>query len=132
MFGTPTHRQRDVWEIEKRAQAAACAAARLGVPFEHVDAAARRVIVEAGFGPGYEVPGLPHRTGHGIGLEIHEPYYVVEGNRTPLGPGMCFSNEPMIAIYGEFGVRLEDCIFMTLEGPRYFTQPSPSIERPFV
>ncbi len=132
VFGAPTHRQRDVWEIEKRAQAAACAAARLGVPFEHVDAAARRVIVEAGFGPGYEVPGLPHRTGHGIGLEIHEPYYVVEGNRTPLGPGMCFSNEPMIAIYGEFGVRLEDCIFMTLEGPRYFTQPSPSIERPFV
>jgi len=131
VFGEPTPRQRGVWDLEKEAQAAAFAAAQLGVPFEEVDAAARRVITDAGFGPGYRVPGLPHRTGHGIGLDIHEWYHVVQGNTVPLAPGMCFSNEPMIAIYGEFGVRLEDCVYITEDGPRYFTQPSPSIEQPF-
>jgi Xaa-Pro dipeptidase len=90
------------------------------------------VIVDAGFGPGYRVPGLPHRTGHGIGMDIHERPYMVQGNRTPLAPGMCFTNEPMIAIYGEFGVRIEDCVYITEEGPRFFTQPSPAIDRPFV
>ena len=131
VFGTPTQRHRQVWDLEKRAQEAAFAAAQIGVPFEEIDAAARRVITDAGYGPGYKVPGLPHRAGHGIGLEIHEPYNVVQGNLTPLAPGMCFSNEPMIAIYGEFGVRLEDCLYITPDGPRYFTQPSPSIEEPF-
>jgi Xaa-Pro dipeptidase len=131
VFGEPTDRQREIWNLEQRAQAAAFAAARIGTPMEAIDAAARRVIVDAGFGPGYEVPGLPHRTGHGIGLDVHEHYNVVRGNTIPLAPGMCFSNEPMIAIYGEFGVRLEDCIYMTEEGPRYFTEPSPSIDRPF-
>jgi len=131
VFGEPTERQRAVWNLEKEAQAAALAAAQVGVPFEEVDAAARRVITDAGFGPGYQVPGLPHRTGHGIGLDEHEWYHVVQGNRVPLAPGMCFSNEPMIAIYGEFGVRLEDCVYTTEDGPRYFTQPSPSIEQPF-
>jgi len=131
VFGTPTQRHRQVWELEKRAQEAAFAAAQVGATFEEIDTAARRVITDAGFGPGYRVPGLPHRSGHGIGLEIHEPYNVVEGNLTPLAPGMCFSNEPMIAIYGEFGVRLEDCLYITPDGPRYFTQPSPSIEEPF-
>jgi Xaa-Pro dipeptidase len=131
VFGEPTQRQREVWNLEKQAQAAAFAAAQVGVPFEEVDAAARKVITDAGFGPGYQVPGLPHRTGHGIGLDIHEWYHVVRGNKVPLSPGMCFSNEPMIAIYGEFGVRLEDCIYMTEAGPQYFTQPSPSIEQPF-
>jgi Xaa-Pro dipeptidase len=132
VFGVPTARQRMVWSLEKEAQAAAFAAAQLGVPFEEVDAAARNVITDAGFGPGYRVPGCPHRTGHGIGLDVHEWYHVVRGNRVPLAPGMCFSNEPMMAIYGEFGVRLEDCVFMTENGPRYFTRPSPSIEQPFV
>jgi Xaa-Pro dipeptidase len=89
------------------------------------------VICAAGLGPGYKVPGLPHRTGHGLGLDIHEWYNVVEGNTIPLAPGMCFSNEPMIAIYGEFGVRLEDCVYITEDGPRYFSQPSPSISQPF-
>ncbi len=131
VFGQPTDRQHAVWDLEQKAQAAAFAAARVGAPMEAVDAAARKVIVDAGFGPGYRVPGLPHRTGHGIGLDVHEHYYVVQGNTTPLAPGMCFSNEPMIAIYGEFGVRLEDCVFMTEDGPRYFTEPSPSIDRPF-
>jgi len=131
VFGDPTTQQREIWELEQRAQAAAFAAAQVGVPMETVDAAARKVIVDAGFGPGYRVPGLPHRTGHGIGLDVHEHYYVVQGNTAPLAPGMCFSNEPMIAIYGEFGVRLEDCVYMTEDGPRYFTEPSPAIDRPF-
>ena len=132
VFGDPTPRQREIWSLEKTAQAAAFAAAQIGAPMEAVDAAARKVIVDAGFGPGYRVPGLPHRTGHGIGLDIHEWYNVVQGNTIPLAAGMCFSNEPMIAIYGEFGIRLEDCVTMTEDGPRYFTQPSPSIEQPFV
>ncbi len=131
VFGTPTRRQRDVWEVEQAAQAAAFRAARVGAPCEAVDAAARKVITDAGFGPGYKVPGLPHRTGHGIGLDIHEWYNMVQGEKKPLEPGMCFTDEPMIAIYGEFGVRLEDCVYMTEDGPRFFTQPSPSIEQPF-
>jgi len=131
VFGEPTPRQREIWKLEQDAQAAAFEAATNGSPMENVDAAARAILVNAGFGPGYQVPGLPHRTGHGIGLDVHEHYYVVQGNKTPLAPGMCFSNEPMIAIYGEFGVRLEDCVFMTEEGPRYFTEPSPSIDSPF-
>ena len=131
VFGEPTRRQCDIWSLEQRAQAAAFEAAQIGRPIETIDAAARRVIVDAGFGPGYRVPGLPHRTGHGIGLDVHEHYNVVQGNTTPLSAGMCFSNEPMIAIYGEFGIRLEDCVYMTGEGPRYFTAPSPAIDRPF-
>jgi Xaa-Pro dipeptidase len=131
VFGQPSQRQRDVWNLEKEAQAAAFAAAQLGASCGQVDAAARKVITDAGFGPGYKVPGLPHRTGHGIGLDIHEWYPIVQGSQTPLMPGMCFSDEPMIAIYGEFGVRLEDCIYMTEDGPRFFTQPSPTIEQPF-
>ena len=131
VFGEPTRRQRDVWNLEKEAQAAAFAAAQVGVPCEEVDAAARKVITDAGFGPDYEVPGLPHRTGHGIGLDIHEWYHLVRGNKVELAPGMCFTDEPMIAIYGEFGVRLEDCFCVTEDGPKFFTQPSPSIEQPF-
>ena len=131
VFGEPTPRQRQIWDLEAAAQAAAFAAAQVGVPCEQVDAAARKVITDAGFGPGYTVPGLPHRTGHGIGLEVHECYHLVRGNTTPLEPGMCFSNEPMIAIYGEFGVRLEDCMYITDDGPRFFTQPSAAIDRPF-
>ena len=87
-----------------------------GTPCEAVDAAARKVITDAGFGPDYKVPGLPHRTGHGIGLDGHEWTNFVRGNKTPLAPGMCFSNEPMIAIYGEFGIRLEDCLYVTESG----------------
>jgi Xaa-Pro dipeptidase len=131
VFGEPTARQRAVWNLEKEAQAAGYAAAQVGAPFEEVDAAARKIITDAGFGPDYQVPGLPHRTGHGIGLDVHEWYHVVRGNRVALAPGMCFSIEPMIAIYGEFGVRLEDCVYMSGDGPKYFTQPSPSIEQPF-
>jgi Xaa-Pro dipeptidase len=131
VYGQPTQRFQDVWAVEKEAQAAAYAAAQLGEPMERADAAAREVITRAGFGPDYRVPGLPHRTGHGVGLEIHEWHNVVRGNRVPLTPGLCFSDEPMIAIYGEFGVRLEDCIFMAEDGPHFFSQPSPSVEVPF-
>jgi Xaa-Pro dipeptidase len=130
VFGKPTQRQKDIWELEKRAQAAAFVAAKLGVPCEAVDAAARKVITDAGFGPDYKVPGLPHRTGHGIGLDGHEQINLVRGNKTPLAVGMCFSNEPMIAIPGEFGIRIEDCMYLTQEGARFFTQPSPAIDQP--
>jgi len=131
VFGEPSARQRQVWNLEKEAQAAAFAAARIGARCEDVDAAARRVIEAAGFGPGYAVPGLPHRTGHGIGLEVHEVPYLVKGDRTVLAPGMTFSNEPMICIYGEFGVRLEDHFHMAADGPRWFTQPAHSVDDPF-
>jgi len=131
VFGKPTTRQIDVWNLEKRAQAAAFAAAKPGVPCEAVDTAARKVITDAGFGPGYKVPGLPHRTGHGIGLDGHEWTNFVRGNKTLLQPGMCFSDEPMIAIYGEFGIRLEDCLYITDGGAKFFTQPSPAIDQPF-
>ena len=131
VFGKPTARQTDVWNLEKKAQAAAFAAARIGATCESVDAAARKVITDAGFGPGYAVPGLPHRTGHGIGMDGHEWTNFVKGNKTKLEPGMCFSDEPMIAIYGEFGIRLEDCLYMTTAGPKFFTEPSPAIDAPF-
>lgn len=131
VFGTPSPRQRAVWNAEKAAQAAAFAAARPGVACEAVDAAARRCLETAGFGPGYALPGLPHRTGHGIGLDIHEWPYLVGGDRTPLAAGMCFSNEPMICVPGEFGIRHEDHFYMTPQGPRWFTQPAHSIDDPF-
>jgi Xaa-Pro dipeptidase len=131
VFGRPTRRQTEVWNLERKAQDAAFAAAQVGAPCEAVDAAARKVITDAGFGPDYRLPGLPHRTGHGIGLDGHEWTNFVRGNTTPLAPGMCFSDEPMIAIYGEFGIRLEDCLYMTEQGPRFFSPQSPAIDRPF-
>jgi Xaa-Pro dipeptidase len=130
VVGTPSPKQRQVWDLVKRGQAAAFAAAKVGAACEDVDAAPRRIYEAAGFGPDYKLPGLPHRTGHGIGLDGHEWTNFVRGNKTRLAPGMCFSNEPMIAIPGEFGVRLEDCVHITEEGAKWFTQPSPSIDRP--
>jgi len=131
VFGKPTRRQIEVWNLERKAQDAALSAAKVGATCESVDAAARKVITDAGFGPGYKVPGLPHRTGHGIGLDGHEWTYLVKGNKTSLAPGMCFSDEPMIAIYGEFGVRLEDCMYITESGALMFTKQSPAIDQPF-
>ena len=130
VFGTPTARMRQVWELEKQAQSAAFAAAQVGATCESVDAAARKVISDAGYGPDYKVPGLPHRTGHGIGLDGHEWTNFVRGNATRIQPGMCFSDEPTIVTYGEFGIRLEDCLHVTESGPRFFTPQSPSIEQP--
>ncbi|MGI9064976.1 MAG: M24 family metallopeptidase [Pyrinomonadaceae bacterium] len=131
VFGKATQRQKDIWNLERRAQDTGFAAAKLGAPCESVDAAARKVITDAGFGPDYKVPGLPHRTGHGIGLEGHEWTNFVRGNKTPLQPGMCFSDEPTVVIYGEFGIRLEDCLYITEQGPKFFTRQSPSIDEPF-
>jgi len=131
VFGKPTQRQVEVWNLEKKAQAAAFAAAQVGAACESVDAAARKVITDGGFGPGYKVPGLPHRTGHGIGMDGHEWTNFVKGNTTKIQPGMCFSDEPMIAIYGEFGIRLEDCLHIAPDGPKFFTKPSVAIDQPF-
>ena len=131
VFGDPTPRQREIWELELRAQLAGFDAAVLGAPCAAGAAAARGEIAAAGFGPDYATPGLPHRTGHGIGLDVHEEAYIVRGNKTPLVPGMCFSNEPTICIYGEFGVRLEDAITMTEDGARWFTRPCRSVDDPF-
>ncbi len=115
IFGAaPTDRQRKVWDVVRRAQQAAFAAARPGVEAQAVDAAARRVLEEAGFGPGYRY--LTHRLGHGIGMDGHEWTYLVKGNRTLLRPGMCFSDEPGIYIPGELGIRHEDVITITADG----------------
>ncbi len=127
----PTRRQEEIWNLEKQAQAAGFAAAKIGAPCEAVDAAARKVITDAGFGPGYKLPGLPHRTGHGIGMDGHEWGNMVKGNKKLLEPGMCFSIEPTISIVGEFGVRFEDCVYMTEDGPKWFSEPSKSIRGPF-
>jgi Xaa-Pro dipeptidase len=131
VFGEGSARQREVWNVEQAAEAAVFAAAKLGAPCEDLDAAARRVIEGAGFGADYALPGLPHRTGHGLGLDVHEEPYIVRGNRTLLAPGMCFSNEPTICIYGEFGVRLEDHIYMAEDGAHWFTTPARSFDDPF-
>lgn len=132
VFGEPSQKQIDIWNLEKRAQQAGFEAAILGDPCENVDLAARGILVKAGFGPEYKLPGLPHRTGHGIGMDGHEWGNMVKGNKLPLQVGMCFSIEPTIAIPGEFGVRLEDCVYMTSTGPKWFSHPSPSITKPFV
>lgn len=131
VFGTPTDRQRFLWNTERDAHAAAFAAARPGVACQDVDKAARDSLKAAGFGPGYQVPGLPHRTGHGLGLDIHEEPYIVAGNATVLEPGMCFSIEPMLCVYGECGVRLEDIAYMTEAGPRWFCPPETNLDRLF-
>lgn len=131
VFGEPSKKQRETWDLAKKAQAAAFAKAGVGIPCEDVDAAARQVYLDFGYPGGYELPGCPHRTGHGIGLDGHEWINLVKGNTRPMEPGMCFSNEPMLVIPGEFGVRLEDCIYITPEGAKYFSQPSPAIDQPF-
>lgn len=130
VFGTPDAEQRRIWTLEKAAQQAAFDAVRPGVACAEIDAAARRVLEAGGLGPGYRLPGLPHRTGHGIGLSIHEAPYLVKGAADILAPGMCFSNEPMIVVPDRFGIRLEDHFFVTDTGAQWFTAPAPSIERP--
>lgn len=131
VFGEPNQRQRDMWQVEKDAQAAAFSAAKIGEPCGNVDVAARASLANAGMGPDYQTPGCPHRTGHGIGLDIHEWPYLVRSDQTLLAEGMAFSNEPMLVLPGEFGVRLEDHFYMTKTGPKWFTQPSHSIDDPF-
>jgi Xaa-Pro dipeptidase len=129
VIGKPTDKMKKVFEIEHRAQSAALAAAKPGVPCEAVDAAARKVIVDAGYGPGYKFFG--HRVGHGIGMDGHEWPYLVKGNTLPMAPGMTFSDEPGIYIRGEFGIRLEDDMIITEHGAEMMTPQSPSLEDPF-
>ena len=131
VFGEPTAEFRRVWDHEKQAQALAFEAAQVGASCEGVDAAARDYLTAQGYGPDYRLPGLPHRTGHGIGLDIHEAPNLVRGDRTVLQAGMCFSNEPMLVIPGRFGVRLEDHFYTTEKGPIWFTRPSHSLDDPF-
>lgn len=128
VFGRPDADQQRAWEVERDAQLAGFAAARIGVPCSAVDEAARRSLQAAGYGPDYRLPGLPHRTGHGCGLDIHESPNLVRGNDQPLEPGMVFSCEPTLIVPGRFGVRLEDHFYMTAEGPRWFTRPAPSMD----
>jgi Xaa-Pro dipeptidase len=131
VYGAASAEQRRVWDQVHQGQAAAFAAARIGAPAGSVDDAVRALYESWGYGPGYRLPGLSHRTGHGIGLDGHEPVNLVHGETTPLAAGMCFSDEPGLYLPGRFGIRLEDCFHMTPEGPRWFTTPPPSIDDPF-
>ena len=129
-FGGATAEQRKVWNQMRRGQDIAFAAAKVGVPAGRVDDAVRKAYESWGYGPGYKLPGTSHRTGHGIGMEGHEPINLVKGEQTPLAPGMCFSNEPGIYLPGKFGVRLEDCFHMTAAGPKWFSVPPNSLDEP--
>jgi len=133
VFGAqPSAEQRKVWTQMRRGQDIAMAAAKVGAPAGSVDDAVRKAYESWGYGPRYKLPGTSHRTGHGIGMEVHEPINLVHGETTPLAPGMCFSNEPGIYLPGKFGIRLEDCFHMTADGPKWFTVPPPSIDQPFL
>ncbi|MGD2133298.1 MAG: Xaa-Pro peptidase family protein [Maricaulaceae bacterium] len=130
VIGEPSAEQRRVWNTVKRGQELALETAQVGVPTGAVDDAVRAFYAQEGWGPDYKAPGLTHRLGHGIGLEGHEPVNFVRGETTPLAPGMCLSNEPGIYLPGAFGVRLEDCLYMTEDGPRLFSGLAPSIDDP--
>ena len=130
VFGEPSSRQRDVWSMVKRGQEIALETARIGSPVGLIDEAVRTFYEDKGWTKNYGLPGLSHRTGHGIGMDGHEAPYLVRSDVTPLEAGMCFSDEPGIYIPGEFGVRLEDCWFMTEHGPQLFTPLAKSIEQP--
>ena len=131
VFGQPTKKQRQVWDTVKKGQEIALRTAKIDTPAGEVDDKVRTFYEGLGYGPGYQTPGLSHRLGHGIGIDGHEPVNFVHGETTKLAPGMCFSNEPGIYIFGEFGVRLEDCLYMAETGPELFTDFSVSIDDPF-
>jgi Xaa-Pro aminopeptidase len=130
VFGEATPKQRKVWNTVKRGQEIALETAKIGAAVGGIDDAVRKYYESEGWGPGYRLPGLSHRTGHGIGLDGHEPPYLVHGDATPLQAGMCFSDEPGLYIPGEFGIRLEDCWFMTAAGPKLFTPLAKSLDNP--
>jgi Xaa-Pro dipeptidase len=130
VLGRPSDHQRQVWDQVHRGQQTAFAAAKIGAAAGSVDDAVRRLYEGLGYGPGYRLPGLSHRTGHGIGLDGHEPVNLVHGETTRLEPGMCFSDEPGLYLPGKFGVRIEDCFHMTEAGPVWFSTPPESLERP--
>jgi Xaa-Pro dipeptidase len=129
VLGKPTDKMKQVFEIVHKAQSAALVAAKPGVQCQAVDAAARKVITDAGYGPDYK--HFTHRVGHGIGMDGHEWPYLVRGNTQLLAPNMTFSDEPGIYIRGEFGVRLEDDMYITANGAELFTPQSKSLEEPF-
>jgi Xaa-Pro dipeptidase len=131
VYGKATAEQRKVWQQMRDGQQIAIEAARVGVPAGKVDDAVRAQYEKWGYGPGYKLPGLSHRTGHGIGLDGHEPVNLVHGEATPLAPGMCFSDEPGIYLPGKFGIRLEDCFHMGEEKPIWFSTPVDSLDKPF-
>jgi Xaa-Pro dipeptidase len=130
VFGEPSARQREIWETVRKGQQIAFETALPGTPAGKVDDAVRAYYESLGYGPGYATPGLSHRTGHGIGMDGHESVNFVHGETTPLATGMCFSNEPGIYVFDEFGVRLEDCIYMMEDGPAWFTVPPDSLDNP--
>jgi Xaa-Pro dipeptidase len=130
VIGAASKRQREVWDTVKRGQEIALETAKLGVPVGDIDIAVRRHYEGLGWAKDYGLPGTSHRTGHGIGMEGHEPPNLMRADRTPLAAGMCFSDEPGIYIPGEFGVRMEDCWHMTEQGPRLFTPLAKSIDDP--
>lgn len=131
VHGAASVEQRKVWGQVARGQQIAFAAAKVGAPAGSVDDAVRGFYASQGYGPGYKLPGLSHRTGHGIGLDGHEPVNLVHGETTRLASGMCFSDEPGLYLPGKFGVRLEDCFHMTDTGPRWFSEPPKSLDAPF-
>jgi Xaa-Pro dipeptidase len=131
VFGSADRAQRTLFDHVRMGQDVAMETARIGRPAGEVDAAVRRAYERLGYGPGYRLPGLSHRTGHGIGLDVHEPVNLVLGEQTPLAAGMCFSNEPGLYVPGSYGVRIEDCFYMTEAGPRYFSTPPSSLDAPF-
>jgi len=130
VFGEPDSHQREVWNTVRQGQQIAFETAQIGAPAGSVDDAVRRHYESLGWGPGYQVPGLSHRTGHGIGMDGHEPVNFVHGEQTLLAPGMCFSNEPGLYDFSAFGVRLEDCLYLTEDGPAWFTVPPDSLDDP--
>ena len=130
VYGEANAEQRRVWDTSRAGQDIVMDMAQLGQSFGAIDDAVRRFYDSQRWGPDYGLPGLSHRTGHGIGMDVHEDQFVVRGNDTPLAPGMCFSNEPGIYIPGQFGVRTEDCVYMTEAGPQLFTSRAPAIDNP--
>jgi len=130
VFGKASQQVVDVWNTVREGQNVAFSAAKIGAPAGNVDDAVRKYYVTKGYDKDYALPGLSHRTGHGIGMEGHESVNFVRGEQTALKQGMCFSNEPGLYIPGKFGVRLEDCLYMTTTGPRYFTEPPESLTQP--
>ena len=130
IFGDATAEQKKIWNTVRQGQAIAFEKAQIGVEAGLVDDAVRAHYESLGLGPDYKLPGLSHRTGHGIGMKGHEGINFVHGEKTKLASGMCFSNEPGIYIPGKFGVRLEDCLYMTNKGPQWFTVPPDSIDSP--
>ncbi|OEI79658.1 X-Pro dipeptidase [Formosa algae] len=131
VYGDITDEQRRIWNLEREAQFSAFNAAQLGQTCGSIDVAVRETLEANGLGPDYKLPGLPHRTGHGIGLDIHEWPFLVKTDQTILEPGICVSNEPMLVVPEKFGIRLEDHIYMTESGPKWFTEPAYKIEDPF-